>query len=151
VVFHKSNFAKKTTFLSQPSNIGKKEFELLLQFLSLGPLFNYKPLTFRTIPYHSLLQSVRLKYACLPEPEKGVTIASLPKRIIPKGNAGESLLSHILISKYVDHLPLDRMEKILKRSGIRIAKSTMSDWIQKCTLALDPLRLALQDGRSGSK
>ncbi|MCK5470199.1 MAG: transposase, partial [Cyclobacteriaceae bacterium] len=45
---------------------------------------------------------IRPKYV-LPG-EEGVKVANLPSLPIPKGNAGPGLLSHILISKYVDHL-----------------------------------------------
>jgi 1-aminocyclopropane-1-carboxylate deaminase/D-cysteine desulfhydrase-like pyridoxal-dependent ACC family enzyme len=44
---------------------------------------------------------IRPKYA-LPQ-EEGIKIGQLPSLPIPKGNAGPSLLSHILIGKYVDH------------------------------------------------
>ena len=49
---------------------------------------------------------VRPKYA-LPQ-DSGVLIANLPTRPIDKGIAGPGLLAHVLISKYVDHLPLYR-------------------------------------------
>jgi transposase len=39
------------------------------------------------------------------------------------------LMSHILISKYADHLPLNRQEVIFQRHGIGIPKQRMSDWI----------------------
>ena len=35
-----------------------------------------------------------------------ITIAQLPSLPIPKGNAGASVLSHIMVSKFIDHLPL---------------------------------------------
>jgi transposase len=44
---------------------------------------------------------IRPKYV-LPK-EEGVVIGLLPSLPIPKGNAGPSLLSHVLIGKYIDH------------------------------------------------
>jgi len=82
-------------------------------------------------------QYVRPKYA---KPrDEGVIIAELPSRPIEKCIAGASLLSHIQISKYVDHQPLYRQIQILKRLGVRIPASTMSGWVQKSGNLLVPL------------
>jgi transposase len=81
----------------------------------------------------------RKKYACSKDSLHGLQRARLPKRIIPKSYASPSLLSHILISKYVDHLPLDRQERMFKRLGVSLSKSTMSDWMGKVHQALNPL------------
>lgn len=56
---------------------------------------------------------LRKKYA-LPK-EQGIIIAELPSLPIPKGNASSSLLTFILIFKFVDHLPLYRLLQIFKR------------------------------------
>ncbi len=69
----------------------------------------------------------RKRYACKKDPLHGVYRARMPKRLIPKGIPGPTLLGNILISKYVDHLPLERQEQIFKRLGVHIAKSTMAD------------------------
>jgi len=69
---------------------------------------------------------VRPKYA-LPK-EQGVVIAELPSIPIPKGNASASLLAFILISKFVDHLPLYRLIQIFKRQELKISKSTIGGW-----------------------
>ncbi len=90
-------------------------------------------------------KTVRPKYACPHHPEEGVVISSLPSRIIPKGIPSESLLAHLLVSKYVDHLPLDRLSSILGRIGVDVAKSSMADWVQKSAEALKPLAEALKN------
>ena len=41
----------------------------------------------------------------------------LPPEPIPRGTAAPGLLAHILVSKYIDHLPLYRQESILARLG----------------------------------
>lgn len=87
----------------------------------------------------------RKKYACRKDPLHGVYRARMPKRLIPKGIPGPTLLSHILISKYVDHLPLERQERIFKRLGMNIAKSTMSDWLKTVRQKLDPLLRCLKN------
>ena len=74
---------------------------------------------------------VRPKYA-LPN-EEGIAIADLPSLPIPKGNASASVLTFIIISKIVDHLPFYRIIQILKRQGLNISKSTMNGWFIKAS------------------
>ena len=85
-----------------------------------------------------IIEHVRVKYACR-SCEEGVKTAPAPKLPIPKSIATPGLLSEILISKYEDHLPLYRQEKILQRMGVDIARATLSNWMIKCGELLAPL------------
>jgi transposase len=80
---------------------------------------------------------VRPKYA-LPG-DNGIAIGELPSFPIPKGNAGAGLLSHLLISKFVDHLPFYRQVQQFKRQGITLAESTISGWFSATCRLLEPL------------
>lgn len=80
---------------------------------------------------------IRPKYV-LPE-EQGIVIGELPSLPIPKGNAGASVLSHIIISKFVDHLPFYRQVQIFKRLDVQIAESTLHDWFKSSCALLEPL------------
>ncbi len=80
---------------------------------------------------------IRPKYA-LPE-EEGILIAELPSLPIPKGNAGASLLSFIIVSKFVDHLPLYRLLQIFKRQDLSISSSTIGGWVCKTAELFQPL------------
>ena len=91
----------------------------------------YKPAVFY------VNQFVRPKYACPNCPDNGVTTALLPDRPIDKGIAGPGLLSYIIVSKYVDHLPLYRLEQMFKRYQIHINRSTMAGWIAQLCVHLD--------------
>jgi transposase len=84
----------------------------------------------------------RSKYA-RPQGE-GVLIGELPSFIIPRGIAGAGLLAQIIIQKYVDHLPLYRQIEKMKRMGMVIPSSTMSDWVGMCIKELTPLYEALK-------
>ncbi len=53
--------------------------------------------------------------------------------------AEAGLYTWVLISKYVDHLPLYRIEQIAARSGVILQRSTLSKWVGKIGLALEPL------------
>jgi transposase len=88
-------------------------------------------------------RTIRPKYA-LPDGE-GVIIAPVPSQPIPKGNAGASLLAHILVSKFVDHLPLYRQIQQFRRDGVEIAESTMTDWVRRSCDLLAPLYGKLRD------
>jgi transposase len=68
-----------------------------------------------------------------------IKIAELPSRPIEKCLAGNSVLTHILVSKYVDHLPLYRQQQIFKRAEIEIAPSTIDSWVAQCGNLLEPL------------
>ena len=63
----------------------------------------------------------------------------VPGRPISKGMATAALLAHIMVSKYVDHLPLYRQHKIYRREGIELSRSTMAEWVAGICRLLDPL------------
>jgi len=93
----------------------------------------------------TVIEHVRLKYACRAceqnAAEGGPQIATAAKPLSPieKGLAAPGLLSYVVVSKYSDHLPLHRLERILERHGIEIARSTMCDWAAQCANLLRPL------------
>jgi len=80
---------------------------------------------------------VRPKYV-FPKEER-IVIGELPSLPIPRGNAGAGLLSHLLISKFVDHLPFYRQVQQFKRQDIDIAESTISGWFSSSCRLLEPL------------
>jgi transposase len=83
-------------------------------------------------------RTIRPKYAT-PDNE-GVIIADLPSRPIDKAIVEACLLAHILVSKYVDHLPFYRQIQMFKRDfGWEPAQSTISDWMTSCCQLLAPL------------
>jgi len=83
-------------------------------------------------------QHVRFKYAC-PKCHDHVTAAPLPVAVIEKGLPGPGLLAQIVASKYADHLPLHRLERILGRHGIDLARSTMCSWVAHVAAMFRPV------------
>jgi len=83
----------------------------------------------------TVIEHVRLKYGCRACEENAseggpqIVTAEKPLSPIEKGLAAPGLLSYVMVSKYSDHLPLHRLEHILARHGIQIARSTMCDWV----------------------
>ena len=85
---------------------------------------------------------IRPKYA-LPQ-NTGVLVGELPVRPLEKAMAGEGLLAQIIIDKYVDHLPLHRQMQRFDRSGVKLAYSTMTDWVSNTCQLISPLFEALK-------
>jgi transposase len=86
---------------------------------------------------------IRFKYACK-HCEGTVKRAALPPQLIPKSFATASLIAYLIVSKYVDHLPLYRIEKQFERLGIYLPRSTMCDWLMAVAVKLFPLIEAMQ-------
>jgi len=68
-----------------------------------------------------------------------VTAAPIPPAVIDGGLAAPGLLAWVAASKYLDHLPLYRIEQIVARQGVPLARSTLTQWIGRIGVALQPL------------
>ncbi|MDX9812996.1 MAG: IS66 family transposase [Bacteroidales bacterium] len=60
--------------------------------------------------------------------QKNMKIATLPLLPLPRSNAGASLLSELLIGKYVYHLPFHRSIAMFKMAGVSMPASTVNGW-----------------------
>lgn len=89
--------------------------------------------TLEWVPGHfKVITEVRPKFACR-ACENGIVIAPPAARVIEGGLPGPGLLAHILVSKYRDSLPLNRLCAIFDRSGVDLRTSTLSDWVGGAT------------------
>lgn len=75
----------------------------------------------------------------MPAPCETVTAAPIPPAVIDGGLAAVGLLAWIAACKYLDHLPLYRIEQIAARQGVPLARSTLGEWIGRIGVALQPL------------
>jgi transposase len=82
-----------------------------------------------------VIEDVRRKYAC----DCTVKTAAKPAQPIEKSTAGASMLAHVIVSKFADHQPLHRQEKMLERQGVRISRKTMGGWMAQSAGLLDSL------------
>lgn len=88
----------------------------------------------------SVIVHVRYKYACKHKSCEGKVVrADKDRQPLEKSLAAAGLLAHVAVSKYVDHLPLNRIENIFKRHDIEISRSTMCDWTLNVAELLRPL------------
>jgi len=85
-----------------------------------------------------VIETARLKYAC-PHCHEGVVEAPAPPQALEKSLAGEGLLAHVMVSKYVDHLPLYRLERIFLRQGVDLSRTTLCGWVADVATALGPI------------
>jgi transposase len=81
---------------------------------------------------------VRPKLAC-PCGQGPVSIAPLPPQVIEQGQAAASLVAHVMLSKYDDHLPLYRQQQQFLRLGVNFARQTLCGWVDKGAQWLQPI------------
>ena len=82
---------------------------------------------------------VRPKYRHRTNRELPPVVALAPDRPVMGGYASAGLLAWVALSKYVDHVPLYRLEKQSARWGAEIPRQTMADWIRIVAEWLDPI------------
>jgi transposase len=85
-----------------------------------------------------VIEHARFVYACK-KCQSEVVTAPKPPQPIDKGLPGPGLLAQIVVSKYADHLPLHRLERIFSRHGLPLTRSTMCDWVAAVATKLLPL------------
>lgn len=76
---------------------------------------------------------------------KNMKIAALPQLPLPRSNAGASLLSELLIGKYVYHLPFHRSIAMFKLAGVSIPASTVNGWFSGSSDLLRALYYRLRE------
>ncbi|MBK9963971.1 MAG: IS66 family transposase [Holophagales bacterium] len=76
----------------------------------------------------TVVETVRVKYSCS-KCHEGVVIAPVPDAVMDKGLPEAGMLAYVAVSKYADHLPLYRLERVMARSGLVISRNTLGDWI----------------------
>lgn len=66
-------------------------------------------------------------------------IATVPNMPIAKSYVSASLLSQLMVGKFVDHLPIYRQLQIFARQKVTIPESTVVNWIREGCKLLHPL------------
>ena len=80
----------------------------------------------RRIIRHKLVLKSNLQ---IQDPErKAFELAPLPVMPLPKCMASESLLTDIILQKFMYHMPFYRVIQKYKELGVKISDSTMNDW-----------------------
>jgi transposase len=89
--------------------------------------------------YACVIEHIRPKYACKACQDGTVVTAEKPRQPIEKGLPAPGMLAHVIVSKYADHLPLNRLSHIFQRHGLHIHRSTLCGWMAASARLLSPL------------
>jgi transposase len=101
----------------------------------VSEVLDYEPGSFHVVRH------VRPRLAC--SGCKTITQAAAPSRPVQRGMAGPGLLTHVLVGKYADSLPLYRQCQIYAREGVMLERSTLTDWVGQVARLLTPLAQAI--------
>ena len=74
-----------------------------------------------------MLEEHRAKYACRPC-GSGIVVAPAAPKLVAGSLASSSILAHLVVSKVVDGIPIERIGRQLERHGAMLATATLNDW-----------------------
>jgi transposase len=93
-----------------------------------------------------VVRTIKKSYACrhcdperVPAEQRLQTAGPAEVGPLARSLCGPGLLAHAITAKFADHIPLFRLAGQLSRSGIRIARSTLGDWMAGAAKLLEPL------------
>jgi transposase len=79
------------------------------------------------------------------EGEKQILTACMPVLPLAKSYAGATLLSDLIIDKYVNHLPFYRQIQIFKQQGIELSAATINGWFHGVADLMRPTYYRLKE------
>lgn len=71
-------------------------------------------------------------------------VAPAPATPLVGGLPAAGLLAHLLVGKYIDHLPLYRQQSIFARAGLGIPRDLIIHWVHQAISLLEPVALAIR-------
>jgi transposase len=90
---------------------------------------------------------IRPKYVRKADRDAAPIIAPLPARLQDRSLPAPGLLAQVLVSKYCDHLPLYRQERIYAtRHGVNLPRQTLARWVELAADWLEPIYRQIQTG-----
>jgi len=93
-----------------------------------------------------VLRHLKVKYACT-SCHGTVKVAAMPPQILPRTNASPGILAQVATSKYVDGMPLYRLETVAERHGVNLPRATQAAWMIALIEPVQPL-MNLMDERA---
>ncbi|RKG55540.1 IS66 family transposase, partial [Corallococcus sp. CA054B] len=70
---------------------------------------------------------------------QGVVTSPAPAKVVDKGEYGPGFLSHVVVSKCADAMPLHRLAQRIERGGVPMSRSTLTDLFHQAASVLLPL------------
>lgn len=86
-----------------------------------------------------VIEHMQEKAVFVEEGQRSIKTAELPKHPLGKVMASIGLLAYLIVAKYMDGLPLYRLEGILKRYGGDVTRTSMASWIIGLSMQCQPL------------
>jgi len=90
-----------------------------------------------------VIRHVQYVYGCRhcdrDETSVPIVTAPGPKALIPKSLASASAVAYIMSEKFVESMPLYRLEKHFERLGVELPRQILSNWIIKGGVMLQPI------------
>lgn len=90
-----------------------------------------------------IIRHVRYVYGCRRCDKNGdevpIVTAPGPKALIPKSLASASSVAYVMSEKFVESMPLYRLEKRFERLGVELPRQVLSNWIIKGGEMLQPI------------
>lgn len=90
-----------------------------------------------------VIRHVRPAFAC--SCKACIRSASMPAQPLPACQVSPQLLAHVMVSKYLDGLPLYRQEKIAAREGLDLPRARLARWLIDGSKVFQPLVNLLTD------
>jgi transposase len=90
-----------------------------------------------------VIRHVRPTFAC--SCKGSIRTASMPAQPLPACQVSPPLLAHVMVSKYLDGLPLYRQEKIAAREGLDLPRAKLARWLIDGSRVFQPLVNLLTD------
>lgn len=82
---------------------------------------------------------------------EGILTAAPPAKVIDKGQYGPGFIAHALVAKCADSVPLYRLEKIYRRHGAPIARSTLIGLFHAAAELLHPVAKRILENVAASQ
>jgi transposase len=76
-------------------------------------------------------------------PQSWITVAPVPELPLPRSMAGPGLLANVIVRRFDDHLPYNRLENVYEREGMRLGRSTLYGWLDGLRELFAPLVSAI--------
>lgn len=90
-----------------------------------------------------VIRHIRKRYAC--SCKGSIVTAVMPEQVIPKSQASPQMLAYLMVSKFLDGLPLYRLEKITAREGMDLPRSKMARWLIQASEHFQPMINLIED------
>ena len=85
-----------------------------------------------------VIRHLRQTYRCA-HCEASLATTPMPPQAIPGSNATPGTLAYLIIAKYLEGMPLYRLERQLARYGVPVPRSTQAHWMIQSGQLIQPL------------